>query len=259
MLEYIPPSLVPYLVLIFNSLVFHILRRIFLRFSPASIQIIFAEIIATLELCSACAELGVVYELHGYLGLGFALQLLCFWFCSVWGDAEACPCGPFEECIFGNGLDGLVMKKLFGQAVGGAITSLWITYIWSLHMTDEHAALHTSAECQAGLQVHMYLGAFIEGLITLISRLVALQSVHWLPEVSILINAVVSTVLVLAATSTTGGFFNPVLATALTLGCKGNTLVEHIVVYWVGSLVGGFIGRYIIHVRNIADDKLKYA
>lgn len=58
-LEYIPPSCVPYLVLMFNTLVFHILRRIFLRFAPGSIAIIFAEIIATLELCSACAELGM--------------------------------------------------------------------------------------------------------------------------------------------------------------------------------------------------------
>lgn len=29
----------------------------------------------------------------------------------------------------------------------------WINYIWSFHMAPEHEALHTAAECQAGLQV----------------------------------------------------------------------------------------------------------
>ncbi|CAL1261596.1 unnamed protein product [Larinioides sclopetarius] len=256
MIESIPPTCVPYLVLLMNSTVFHILRKGLLRFTPSGLQIVVAEIIATLELCCACAELGVCYEIHGYLGLGIPLLALCFWWCSVWGNAEACPCGPFEECLFGTGLDAEVGKKLLGQAVGGAITSFWINYIWSFHMNEEHEALHTAAECQAGLQVHMGLGALIEGIITLISRVVALESVNWNPEISLSTNAIVTTVLVLAATSTTGGFFNPVLATALTLGCRGNTLVEHIVVYWIGSLVGGFIGRYLFHLRH-GYDKLK--
>lgn len=239
------PNFVPYLVLLMNTLVFHLMRKVLLMVSPASVSLVIAEIIATLELCTGCAELGVAYEVHGYVGLGFGLLLVCLWWCAVWGDAEACPCGPVEECIMGTGFDADVMRKLIGQALGGAVTTLWTTLIWSFHMTPEHESLHTAAECQAGLQVHMLYGALIEGFITLISRVVALQSVHWTSNVSIIINAVVTTVLVLAATSTTGGFFNPVLATALTLGCKGNTVVEHFVVYWLGSFVGGFIGRFM--------------
>ncbi|XP_054721192.1 aquaporin-11-like [Uloborus diversus] len=250
MLEFIPEPCVPYLVLTFNTIVFQIFRKLIQRFSPRSIQIVLAEIIATLELCTACAELGVVYEIHGYLGLGTALQLLCFWWCWVWVDAEACPCGPLEECLFGNGLDSEVMKKLIGQGIGGALTTFWITYIWSYHMTAEHEALHTAAECQAGLQVHMAVGALIEGIITFISRIIALQSTVWIPELQLSANAIVTTILVLAATSTTGGFFNPVLATALTLGCKGNTLVEHLVVYWIGCLVGGFMARIVYEARS---------
>lgn len=42
----------------------------------------------------------------------------------MWGDAEACPCGPVEECIFGEGFDATVLKKLIGQSIGGAITTL---------------------------------------------------------------------------------------------------------------------------------------
>jgi len=256
MLDSIPHEYVTYVVLLFNTIIFHILRKGLLFVTPAGFKIVIAEIIATLELCADCAELGVAYEVHGYIGLGTGLLFLCFWWCAVWGDAEACPCGPVEECIFGTGFDAEVLKKLIGQSIGGAMVTFWMRYIWSFHMTPEHESLHTAAECYAGLQVHMALGALIEGLITLISRVVALESSYWTPQLSISANAIVTTILVLAATSTTGGFFNPVLATALTLGCKGNTVVEHFVVYWLGSFLGGFIGRYIYQLMHRAE-KLK--
>lgn len=45
------------------------------------------------------------------------------------------------------------------------------------------------------------------------------------------------------ALNTTGGYFNPIMASALTLNCKGNTLIEHLIVYWIGALTGGFIAK----------------
>lgn len=44
----------------------------------------------------------------------------------------------------------------------------------------------------------MALGALIEGLITLISRVVALESSYWTPNLSLSANAIVTTILVLA-------------------------------------------------------------
>lgn len=58
MLDSVPHDYAPYVVLLFNTVVLHILRKVFLRFSPASVQLVIAEIIATLELCADCAELG---------------------------------------------------------------------------------------------------------------------------------------------------------------------------------------------------------
>lgn len=41
-----------------------------------------------------------------------------------------------------------------------------------------------------------------------------------------------------------GGYYNPVLATSLKYGCKGNTDWEHFVVYWLGSSVGAVASIY---------------
>jgi len=48
----------------------------------------------------------------------------------------------------------------------------------------------------------------------------------------------------LVALNTTGGYFNPIMASALTIGCEGNSFLEHLIVYWIGSLLGGIGARW---------------
>ncbi|XP_033252199.1 aquaporin-11-like [Drosophila miranda] len=45
----------------------------------------------------------------------------------------------------------------------------------------------------------------------------------------------------LAAFNFSGGYFNPVLTTALKWGCRGHTNFEHIIVYWIGACVGAVL------------------
>lgn len=63
------------------------------------------------------------------------------------------------------------------------------------------------------------MGAAIEGLITFISRIVALQSETWnSSRLALLVNAGVTVLLVIFALNTTGGYFNPIMASALAFG-----------------------------------------
>lgn len=107
-------------------------------------------------------------------------------------------------------------------------------------------------------QVSSTRGALIEGAITCASRFVAMRSVYWTQRVSTVINSLTTVVLVLLALPTTGGYFNPIMASALMLGCAGSTLGQHFGVYWGGALLGGFMGRYL-DVRLEIAIKEKYA
>jgi aquaporin related protein len=89
--------IVPYAILLFNSLIFTIARKVASKYSPSYLSSLAKEFIATLELCADCAELSVVYEVHGFVGYGVTLFGLCFWWARDWDDAEACPCGPIED------------------------------------------------------------------------------------------------------------------------------------------------------------------
>ena len=42
--------------------------------------------------------------------------------------------------------------------------------------------------------------------------------------------------------------FNPMLASVLLGGGKGNTILEHITIYWVGSTVGA-LGAFFIYPK----------
>ena len=60
------------------------------------------------------------------------------------------------------------------------------------------------------------------------------------------------------AFSTSGGYFNPVLATGLKFGCKGHTNIEHGIVYWIGSSLGAVSSVYVYPViRNAIGIKPK--
>jgi len=47
-----------------------------------------------------------------------------------------------------------------------------------------------------------------------------------------------------------GGYFNPVLATSLNLNCPGNALMEHFVVYCIGSIAGSIASCSKQHYFN---------
>ncbi|XP_075535894.1 aquaporin isoform X3 [Dermacentor variabilis] len=142
-------ELVPYLVLLGNTLLFAVVRRLAARLSPLKWRLAISETIGTWELCSDVAELGIVYERHGVWVYALALLACCVWWCRAFGDAEACPCGPVEDMLFAIG-PGDYRARLLGQALGGLLTAQYITFIWSWHLIPEHKTMATT-ECQTSL------------------------------------------------------------------------------------------------------------
>lgn len=58
-IEGYPGELVPYTVLSLNCITFFVLRKIFYRILPKRTHLFICELLATLELCTDCAELGI--------------------------------------------------------------------------------------------------------------------------------------------------------------------------------------------------------
>jgi hypothetical protein len=75
-------------------------------------------------------------------------------------------------------------------------TKRYTKCIWCWHLMAQHSHLHV-ARCEAALQVPILYGMAIEGLITFISRLIALESSNWSQKVAIYTNSLTSVSLVL--------------------------------------------------------------
>ena len=126
--------IVPYVVLLINTIFFELSRKIGNTFiSPEkcpNASTLIKEVIATLELCADCAELSVVWEVHGNLGYGLALFALGIWWSLTWGDAEACPSGPFEDCFLcGVPVTTLeILVKILGQSIGAYFTWQYVFF-----------------------------------------------------------------------------------------------------------------------------------
>lgn len=55
----------------------------------------------------------------------------------------------------------------------------------------------------------------------------------------------------LLAFNYSGGYFNPVLATALKWGCTGHTNIEHIIVYWIGACAGAVLSVPVFKMSSV--------
>lgn len=208
------------------------------------------ELIATLELCAVCFELIIVADNWGVEAYAIYLFVLTVWWSKVWENATACPYNPMEEVMEGTRDTKEAMMVIAVQVIGAFLTFNYVESLWALEITETHIG-KAYEDCVADLQVDMLIGAAIEAAATclcrLMSRLLAETDAKFATE----LDAFFSTLLVVAAFNYSGGYFNPALATSLKFGCEGNTFIEHMVVYWVGSCVGSLASVFIYKSKPV--------
>ncbi|GAB0092984.1 Aquaporin [Sergentomyia squamirostris] len=224
--------------------------------SEGLVQELFFEAIAAAELCACCFELIIVADNFGVATYAIFLFLLTIWWGQVWGDATACPYTHMEDMVEGKTPPRTVALKTWAQLMGGCCVFRFVQVLWWLELASTHEG-RAFADCTADLQVNPYLGAVIEGIATLLCRLASKSLSELGPKHAPLIDSFIGTSLVVAVVSKilafnfSGGYFNPVLATALKWGCSGHTNIEHIIVYWIGACGGALLSVPLFKVPSV--------
>ncbi|XP_066155285.1 aquaporin-11 isoform X1 [Euwallacea fornicatus] len=208
------------------------------------------EFIATLELCAACFELLIVAENFGVGTYALLLWLLTLWWSTKWGDATACPYCPMEEAFTGGRTWQSALKIIGVQLVAAVFTFRYVQLLWAMELAETHKD-KAYEECTADLQVDMVLGSIVECALTcscrVVSKILAVKSFKFCAVV----DAFFATTMVVLAFNLSGGYFNPALATSLKFGCAGNTIVEHLFTYWVGSCTGALLSCIIFESNAV--------
>jgi aquaporin related protein len=224
------------------------MRRLVDPLNPSLLKTALYEAIAAAEMCSTGFELIIVADNYGIMAYSVCLFLLTIWFSDHWGDATACPYNHFEECAQGRMSVKETLVRTLAQTLGGVAVFRLVQLLWSIEITETHIGRshsHIYDVCTADLTVPVLTGAAIEAVATLVcrlgSRLIALKEPHY----GTAIDSFIATTMVILAFDTSGGYLNPVLATALKFGCRGHTPVEHFLVYWVGASLGSLASVYV--------------
>ncbi|XP_016957806.1 aquaporin-11 [Drosophila biarmipes] len=204
------------------------------------VPILINEAIAAAELCACCFELIIVADNFGVSMYAVCLFLLTIWWGRVWGDASACPYTHMEDVVEGRTSFKEMALRSWAELMGGCCVYRVVQLFWWLELAETHRG-RAFEVCNADLQVSPYLGAVIEGVATLLCRLASKTISEKEPRFGSYIDSFIGTSLVVAAFNFSGGYFNPVLATALKWGCRGHSHLEHIIVYWLGACAGAVL------------------
>ncbi|XP_017959993.1 aquaporin-11 [Drosophila navojoa] len=214
------------------------------------VPVLMNEAIAAAELCACCFELIIVADNFGVATYAIFLFLLTIWWGKVWGDASACPYTHMEDVLEGRTSFKEMALRTWAELMGGCCVYRIVQVFWWLEFAETHKG-RAFEECNADLQVSPYVGAAIEGVATLLCRLASKTISVQEPKFSSYIDSFIGTSLVVAAFNFSGGYFNPVLATALKWGCRGHSNLEHIIVYWIGACIGALLSVPIFKLRVV--------
>ncbi|CAG0878528.1 unnamed protein product [Darwinula stevensoni] len=220
------------------------------------LRLLLNEFIATFELCSCCYELSTVADVYGAWPYGVGLFLLVLWWTREWGDATACPYFHFADYLKGKARARDAAVKVGVQLLAGWTVFRYVWRFWNLELSPEHFAKAREEICTADLQVGVWTGTAIEATGTLACCLLSLLLHEHEPRFASAIESFISTLLVCLALNYSGGYYNPVLATSLKLGCEGHTIAEHVLVYWVGATAGCLAAFFVFDSPVMAGFKV---
>ncbi|NXP11792.1 AQP12 protein, partial [Thinocorus orbignyianus] len=215
------------------------------------------EVAGSLQLCTSCLELRMLFEIGpwgGGFGPDVVLTLLFILFAvhSVSFDgASANPTVSLQEFFLLESNLAATAAKLLAQAAGmgtgWAVTKLY----WSWELTQFHLIQNMMAsDCSSSIRTPLHHAAFVEGTCSFVFHLVLLKLCQSHPVYRVPALAATVTFLTYTAGPFTGAFFNPALATVATFYCSGNSVWDYVQVYWLGPLAG-MLTALLLYQGNI--------
>lgn len=275
------PELIPYAILVINFIIFQLLRssvnKLFTYYmikEPALksnqkghlkqeqlelsgkckfLKLLIDELISTCELCSDCAELNVIYEKHGSFMYGLGLFILTYFWLDNFGDAHTTPGYLFEDYLLDNGNElfkrGDIYARFLGQSMAMPLAWRFASMYWSYKLLSEHSEMLKSENCKSSLSTSTLNGFLIELICCLLCRFFELfgnkllNNDNFGKRIINLTSSFLCTILVVLALELSGGYFNPILAASLEYGCKGIDFYQHIIVFWLGPLLGHVLAK----------------
>ena len=255
----LPGIVISLLFIIFSMIICEMAYRLIIyNVIPGLFKSALLDFISAGEACIISWELITIFHQYGepiWAVLAFVSMIIKTYRYKV--DCVSCPYNHLLSFLKGYLPIKEASIRILFQFLGGSLFFRWQSYVWDIGLTPIHIgrSYWTSyGRCTAWLADLTWVGFLYEFTGSLICNIAAILifdfelftkvSVHW----RIFASSSVTISLVLVCFHHTGGFFQPLLAFARTFGCIGVlrdvTVVDHIVVYWVGATLGAVMAMY---------------
>ncbi|XP_069825826.1 aquaporin-11 [Dendropsophus ebraccatus] len=223
---------------------------------PGLAQDLLLEVVCTLQLSCCTREMILLGTLGGIqLWLGLTLTYLLTVLHCLTSLGTACnPCGSLEQWLRALAPGLHLPLKVAAQFVGAALSRVLMPNIWLLRLSPLH---EWDEGCRSPLTITPWQGALVE----MTCALGLYLTLHFLPRVKSQyrphVVAVTITAIVYLGAPRTGAVFNPALAFAVVFLCQGNSLLQYVIVYWIGPTIGMLISVLILErgVPRLRRDK----
>ncbi|KAG1653078.1 Aquaporin-11 [Nymphon striatum] len=218
---------------------------------------ILEEFLCTIEISCVCAELGVAKAVAGNLTFILCSIAVNMWWITGFGTATANPVVLLLNVIYNKGDVKEALLRVVGQLAAVPFALRYAKTFWFFGLLKEHSDIYNQAICQSDIQTWFLLAAILEFIITFIDTSVGklIEPLH--PEVSRFLYSTSVTFLVFSTFNFSGGYFNPILATCLTLGCAGSTVKIDLLVYWIAAVAGAISSIEVL--KRYQDKKIDAA
>ncbi|XP_029458043.1 aquaporin-11 isoform X2 [Rhinatrema bivittatum] len=197
------------------------------------------ELVSTFQLCCCVHELRLLAERGAsdpnfHLLLVYGVTLLNV---LTFGGATCNPNTTLEQLLTGEASFGGSFQQLASQFGAALLARFTMNNVWAQKLSPLHSK--GNLECQSGIHTgSMLFAAAVEAACAFVvqSSLLYLRGSKVKYQAQLLSAIIV--LLVYAGGHITGAVFNQALAFSMYFHCKGNTLLEYVVVYWLGPIIG---------------------
>ena len=255
----LPGIVVSLLVIVASMIMCEIAYRLIIHnVIPGLFKSVILDFISAGEACIISWELITIFHQYGepiWAVLAFMCMIIKTYRFKI--DCASCPYNHLLALLKGYISTKDACIRIIFQFLGGSVFFRWQSYVWDFGLTPIHigrAYWTAYGRCTAWLADLTWVGFLYEFTGSLLCNIAATiifdfelfpkVSVHW----RIFASSGITMSLVIVCFHHTGGFFQPLLAFARTFGCIGVlrdvTVLDHIVVYWVGATLGAVLAMY---------------
>jgi len=228
----------------------YILHKYVITSLRSDLQPYATEFVSTLQVILCVFENGAIYNFYGVYAFIVCLTLVGIVYRLTTYGAYCNPAAVIVDTISGTRP---VSAQRGSILVGIELLAGYAAYqvcrkFWMLHLHSVHTHRHTTDYlCVSDLKVSVMYGMIAEAVAACIVQVVDEAGYRKIRNTmqAHVFGSIVVALTVVAGLEVTGMYLNPVLATIVTYGCTGAQPMEHMLVYWVGPIIGLLAAKMI--------------